>query len=748
MEIRKFETDYFGKKLIVETGKLANQAGASVTVQMGDTMVLAAATMSKNAREGMDFFPLMVDYEERYYAAGKIKGPRFMKREGRPSNQAILIGRMIDRGLRPLFNSEMRNEVQVTCVPLSLDYENRPDIVAMIAACTAVHLSNIPFDGPIGGARLGYLHGEILVNPTVDELEYSDLELVVMGDGQRITNVDCSADELSDEDMGKALEKAFEVLAPLAKFIDDIRKEVGKPKTTEEELTFRSSFDPADAKIIEQLKAAAIPHLDKYLFNKPVGSKGERKIILRELEEKLVADFSKKLATPERDEAATRAHIESLMKKFFMGFIEEQVTLAILDSDKRVDGRKLDQIRQLSAEVSVIPRTHGTGLFSRGETQILSFVTLGAPGDDLSIETMETDGETKYFHHYNFLPFTVGETKMLRGASRRDIGHGALAEKGIIPMLPSEEDFPYTVRVVSEVMGSNGSSSMGATCGTTLALMDAGVPLKKPVSGIAMGLACDGKRWKVLTDLQDLEDGPGGMDFKFTGTRDGLTAVQMDTKTRGISPEMVKATMPQMRKALNEILDVMAKAIPEPRKEMSPFAPRITRFMIDPEKIRDVIGPGGKMIRSITDEYDVQIDLDDDGSVLITSTDAERAAKAEEAVREIVRIVEVGETFEEATVVKIMNFGAFVNLFGNTDGLLHVSEIAWKRTERVSDVLKEGDKVAVRVIKIERGKVEVSMKSLLPKPKDYVEPPRKPRDSYRRSGSRDSRDRGGRDRRR
>ncbi|MCK4757642.1 MAG: polyribonucleotide nucleotidyltransferase, partial [Thermoplasmata archaeon] len=722
----------------------ANQAGASVTVQMGETVVLAAVSMATRARPGMDFFPLMVDYEEKYFAAGKIKGPRFLKREGRPSNQAVLTSRMIDRGLRPLFPQLMRNDIQVICMPLCLDYANKPDIVAMIAACTALHISNIPFDGPIGGVRVGLVNGEYVINPTVDELEYSELSMVLMGDGERITNVDCHANELTDEQITSALMTGMDVLGPIAKFIDDIRKEVGKEKAGPDELIMKEGTHESDAALIEQLKTASLPHLAKYLFNTPKGTKGERKDILKGLKQILIDEFKTKLVTPERDVEEAEKYLTGLLKAFFFSFIEEQVTNAILDKEMRVDGRKLDEIRELKADVGLLPRTHGTGLFSRGETQVLSIVTLGSPGDDLSIESMEMDGTMKYFHHYNFPPFSVGEVKPLRGASRRDIGHGALAEKGLLPMIPPSEEFPYTVRVVSEVMSSNGSSSMGATCGSTLALLDAGVPIKKPVAGIAMGMACnaDQSKWKVLTDLQDLEDGDGGMDFKFTGTRDGLTAVQMDTKTRGLSRDMVKATMPQMRKALGEILDVIDAAIPKPREDLSPYAPRITSFMIDPEKIREVIGPGGKVIRALTEEYDVQIDLEDDGTVLITSDDAERAGLAQDAIKDIIREPEVGDVFEEAVVVKIMNFGAFVNLFGNTDGLLHVSEIAWERTENVSDKLKEGDKVKVRIIKIERGKVEVSMKSLLPMPEGYVEPPKR----ERRPSSRDGRDRrGGRD---
>ena len=741
-EIKRYETEIEGKKLIVETGKMGKQASAAVTVQIGETVVMVTAMISKNARD-IDFFPLMVDYEERFFAAGRIKGPRFTKREGRPSNEAVLIGRMIDRGLRPLFPQSMRNEIQVIILPLALDHENRPDIVGMIGACIALHMSEIPFDGPIGGVRLGMSGGFPIINPTIEEMELSDLQLVVMGDGERISMVECEAKELADEDMVKAFDAALEVLGPLAKFIDDIRKDIGKPKLTDDQITMKGGLDEADNAIVEEMKAAAMPHLDKFLFNTPKGSKGERKKILKGLEEQLIEQFTPRFVEEKGDEEAAKKHVKNLLGSFFFDFIESEVTRAILEKDLRVDGRKLDQIRTLKSEVGLLPRIHGSGLFDRGETQILSIVTLGAPFDVQSIETMESDSIKNYFHHYNFLPYSVGEVKFLRGASRRDIGHGTLAEKALVPMLPELEDFPYTIRVVSETMSSNGSSSMGATCGSTLSLMDAGVPIKKPVGGIAMGIASSGDKWKIITDIQDLEDGPGGMDFKFTGTRDGITAVQMDTKTRGLSKEIIHATFPQMRKALNEIIDSIEAAIPEPRKELSPHAPRIISFKIDPEKIGDVIGPGGKVIRKLTDEFDVKIDINDDGLVMITTTNAEHGEAVEKKIREIVREIEVGEVFEEALVVKIMPFGAFVNLTPGKDGMLHVSEIEWGHVKEVTDRVNEGDKLKVKVIKMERGKIDVSMKALLPKPEGYVEPPKRPRRDDRRGGDRRSNDRRG-----
>jgi polyribonucleotide nucleotidyltransferase len=725
-KVERFETEYSGKKLVIEHGKMANQAGASVTVQMGETMVLATATMSKSAREGMDFFPLMVDYEERYSAVGKIKGPRFMKREGRPSNEAVLTGRMIDRGLRPLFPDGLRNDVQIIIMPLSLDNENKPDIVGMIAATIALEISDIPFDGPITGCRIGMVNGEYIVNPSAEEIEFSELNLVVMGDSKRITMVDCDARELPDEMVLKGFEIAMQAMNPMIKFMGTIRKKIGKDKKKAEVLSWNAEMTPEDAKVWERIKKIAVPELDKYLFNKPKGSKGERKRVIEELEEKIINDFKKKLKRKDLTPEETEAYIRKLISKHFFDFIEDQVTEAILEKDQRVDGRKLDEIRPLSAEVSIVPRSHGTGLFSRGETQVLSFCTLGAPGDDLLVETMENDGKKKYFHHYNFLPFSVGEVKPLRGAGRREIGHGALAEKALVPVLPSHSEFPYTIRVVSEVMGSNGSSSMASTCGSTLALMDAGVPIRKPVAGMAMGLASNGKKWKVLTDLQDMEDGKGGMDFKFTSTEEGCTAIQMDTKTPGLTIDIIKATFPQMRKAVSEVLDVLTKAIPEPRKDLSEFAPRIISLTIDPEKIGDVIGPGGKMIRSMCEDFEVQIDVEDDGTIMITSEDSLNAKLAEKKIRSIVRTLEVGDIFEDAEVVKIMPFGAFVKLTEKVDGLLHVSEIEWGHVDKVTDRVQLGDRIRVKVIAIDRGKVEVSMKALTPRPEGVKDSGRKP----------------------
>jgi polyribonucleotide nucleotidyltransferase len=736
MNIQKFEMDYNGDKIIFETGRFAPQANAAVTVQIGETVVLATATMSKEARE-IDFFPLMVDYEERFYAAGRILGPRFAKREGRPPEDSILIGRMIDRGLRPRFPSELRNEVQIICYPLSFDGVNKPDVIAMLAAGAALHISDIPFNGPIAAVRIGRIDGEIVINPSAVDIEKSDLQLVLQGDGTKISMVDCDAKEILDEDLAAAFEAGLNAMTPLTEFMDKLREQIGKEKAKDEDLIWMTEFTDEEKEHIEKMKQIMISYLDKYLFNTPKGSKGERKEILTGLKEQVINEFKPELIYEERNEEEAEEYLKELLGKFFYDYIEEQVSLAILDRDQRVDGRALTDIRELYAEVDILPRTHGTGMFGRGETHVFSIVTLGAPGDELSMESIEEEGTKKYFHHYNFPPFCVGEVKPLRGTGRREVGHGALAEKAIIPVLPAEDDFPYTIRVVSEVMSSNGSSSMGSTCSSSLALMDAGVPLKKPVAGIAMGLAADSERWKVLTDLQDLEDGPGGMDFKFTSTRDGITAVQMDCKSDGLNMDIIQATITQARPALNKILDLIETTIPQPRAELSEYAPRITSFMIDPEKIGDVIGPGGKVVRELQDRFEVRIDIEEDGKVLVTSTNKENAELTEKAIIDIVRVVEVGEIFEEAEVVKVIDSGAFVKLTPGTDGMLRVSELSYEYVKKVTDVVNVGDKVKVKVIRIEGGKVEVSMKALLPVPEGY-KPPRPRSGGYdkRRSGGR------------
>jgi polyribonucleotide nucleotidyltransferase len=743
MEVKKFTIEHEGKTITFETGRLAAQANAAVMVTVGETVILATATMSKEPRE-VDFFPLMVDYEEKYYAAGRIKGPRFAKREGRPTDEAVLTGRMIDRGLRPRFPQDLRNEIQVICNPLSFDGINKPDVASMLAASVALHISDIPFNGPIVAVRIGRVNGEFIVNPTVEQIEQCDLQLVVQGDGTQISMVDCDAKEIKDEDLVAAFEIAMKAMAPLAEFVDDIRKQLNIDKVKSEDLSWRNSLAADEEVLANELKQLMLQQLDSYLFNTPKGSKNERKQILDGLKKQVINNMVPQLVSQNKmsDEAEAEEYLNTLVDSFFSDFIEEQVSKAIVTKDLRVDGRALTDIREMDAEVNLFPRTHGSGLFNRGETQVLSIVTLGAPSDELSMENMEEEGTKKYFHHYNFPPYSVGEVKPLRGAGRREIGHGGLAEKALRPVLANDFDFPYTIRVVSEVMSSNGSSSMASTCSSTLALMDAGVPIIKPVAGIAMGLATENGVWKIITDLQDLEDGPGGMDFKITSTRDGITAVQMDCKSSGLNMDIMKSTITQARPALDQILNLIETTIPKPRDDLSEHAPRIISFMIDPEKIGDVIGPGGKVVRELQNRFSVQIAIVDDGNVLITSTNKVNAELAEKEVREIVREVAIGDIFEEAEVVKIINIGAFVKLTRGVDGMLRTSEIDYQYVEKVTDRLKIGDKVKVKVINIESGKVEVSMKALLPPPPGYQERSRSynRRPSGGRSGYRPRRD--------
>jgi polyribonucleotide nucleotidyltransferase len=718
MDSQKFSIEHEGKTITFETGQLAPQANAAVLVTMGETVVMATATMSKGVREGTDFFPLMVDYEERYYAAGRILGPRYAKREGRPTDDAVLIGRMIDRGLRPRFPQDLRNEVQVICYPLSFDGQNKPDIACMLAAGAALHISDIPFEGPVVAVRIGRINNEFVANPTIDEIEQSDLQFVVQGDGQQISMVDCDAKEIKDEDLISAFDFALNAMKPLYEFVNNLRNQIGKEKVKNEDLFWQSTFTEEEKNLTQELKQFMVGHLDNFLFNTPKGSKGERKKILQGLKDLVLQNFKNRIISQNKASTEDEAeeYLKELLDKFFNDFIEEQVSAAILNKDLRVDGRALSEIRPLSSRVSLLPRTHGSGLFNRGETQVLSIVTLGAPGDELSMENIEEEGTKKYFHHYNFPPYCVGEVKPLRGAGRREIGHGVLAEKALRPVLPDNFDFPYTIRVVSEVMSSNGSSSMASTCSSTLALMDAGIPILRPIAGIAMGLASGFGKWKVLTDLQDLEDGPGGMDFKITSSREGITAVQMDCKSSGLNMEIIRATITQARPALTQLLDLIESTIPEPRPELSDHAPRIISFMINPEKIGDVIGPGGKVVRDLQERHEVQIDIADGGIVLITALNKDNAENAEKEINEIVREVLVDDIFEEAEVVKIINAGAFIKLTPGTDGFLRTSEIDHAYVDKVTDRLALGDKVRVKVIRIENGKVEVSMRALLPPP--------------------------------
>ncbi|KKU06147.1 MAG: Polyribonucleotide nucleotidyltransferase [Candidatus Uhrbacteria bacterium GW2011_GWE2_45_35] len=704
-DIKRFETEWGGKKLSIETGRFAEQANGACTVQYGDTVVIATATISDSLREGLDFFPLQVEYEEKLYAAGRIKGSRFIKKEGRPTDEAVLVGRSIDRGLRPLFDDRMRNDIQVIVSCLAFDGENDPDIAGIIAASCAIHMSDIPWNGPIAGVRVGEINGEKVLNPSYEARTKSILDLAFAGTGDGIIMVEAGANEASEQAVIDGFQFGLKHLKKPLELIEEVRKAVGKPKR--DFLAPKTEEETLKKERRETIEELARPFITKktheLFFSEPKATKNERKTEKNRVKE-LLGEFLTEKEISKDDQKYAFSIVSDV--------IEEEIGRAILEEGKRVDGRSLNEIRNLFGEVALLPRVHGSGHFKRGETQVVSITTLGAPGDEQTLDGMETVGTKRFMHHYNFPPFSVGEVKPMRGPSRRDIGHGALAEKALDPMMPDKETFPYTIRVVSEVFGSNGSSSMASACGASLSLMDAGVPIKTPIAGIAMGLASNKKGdWKVFTDLQDLEDSKGGMDFKVAGSKDGITAIQMDTKTTGLSMEIVETAINQAREARMQILDVITSILPAPRAELSPYAPRIITLRINPEKIGDVIGPGGKMINEIIATTGVQaIDIEDDGLVCITSTNAEGAQKAFEWVKNLTREVVAGEMFK-GKVTRLMDFGAFVEILPKQEGLVHVSKLAPWRVEKVSDIVKVGDEVFVKVSEIDdMGRINLSMK--------------------------------------
>jgi polyribonucleotide nucleotidyltransferase len=712
MDTKQWSMEWGGRTLSVEVGHFALQANASCTVRYGDTVLLATVVMSSQTRAGIDYFPLMVNFEEKLYAAGKIKGSRFIKREGRPTDEAILAGRMIDRSIRPLFDERMRNDVQVILTALSVDGENDSQIPGLIAASIVLSISTIPWAGPIVGVRVGRSSEEWKINPTFSEREEGGVDIVVAGTPEKVVMVEAGCKELPEEAVLEALAFAGKQVGPVLEFITKIQKEVGQEK-----LALGTPNDELQAKIEateKQVDEFIAAHVDEWIFDKPKKGRTERVAMVDQFKKALEKWF-------------VEQEVEDTVKTIILGrikiYIEKYITERILKKEQRLDGRTLTEFRDLNIEVGLLPRTHGSGMFMRGDTQVLSVATLGAPGDVQTLDTMEEEGTKRYMHHYNDTPATYGEAGPMRGPGNRAIGHGALAERALEPVLPSEDDFPYAIRVVSEVLGSNGSSSMASTCGSTLALMDAGVPIKKPVAGIAMGLASDEKgNWKVLTDLQDIEDGPGGMDFKIAGTKDGVTAIQMDTKTHGLTWDIVEQTFKQAREARLKILDAMSTILPQPRPELSPYAPRIVTLMINPDRIRDVIGPGGKMINKIINETGVAIDIEDDGRVCVTSSDALQMEKAVQWIKDLTREVTAGEVFE-GTVTRLEDFGAFVQILPGQEGLVHVSEIAWERTNNPRDVLHLGDKVKVQVKEIDSlGRINLSIKNLLDKPANYQPP--------------------------
>ncbi len=697
MAAKKWSLQIGGRVLEIETGLLAKQANGAVTVRYGDTVVLATATMSKNASRIGGYFPLMVDYEERYYAAGKIKGSRFIKREGRPSDEAILTGRVVDRTIRPLFNPRMRNDVQVVVTVLSIDGENDPAIVSMIAASTALSISNIPWAGPIGAVRVGRINGEFILNPVNTEVEAGDIDLIIAGTKEKINMIEAGMKEVPEQDVVAAFAFGHEAIKKITDLIGQVVAEVGNAKTTPALLAGTAEFEA-------QIKALYLQeNLSEILYDKNKQVIEEKMKVIKEK----INGFIKENYTEDIDK------LKEIAEQVFEETSDEIVHQNILEKGQRPDGRKLNEVRHIACLVGLLPRTHGSAVFTRGETQALTVTTLGSPGDEQFIDTMEVDIKKRYIHHYNFPPFSVGEVRPMRGPGRREIGHGALAERALVPVIPSKEEFPYTILLVSEILESNGSSSMASTCGSTLSLMDAGVPIKRPVSGIAMGIIVgkDGK-FEVLTDIQGLEDHYGDMDFKAAGTENGITALQMDVKVDGITVEMLEAVLLQSKGNRKEILGKMLETLPTHRTNMSQYAPRIITMHINPAKIRNVIGTGGKIINEIIDETGVQIDIEDDGSIFITSVDEASANKAQQWIDNLTHEVKAGEIFN-AKVTRLMTFGAFAEILPGQEGLIHISEFSDKRVDKVEDVVKVGDVVPVKVKQIDdQGRINLTAKNI------------------------------------
>ncbi len=709
MKEQSFELDWAGRKLTVETGKLAKQANGAVTVRYGDTTVLATVVLSGYGR-GMDFFPLMVEYEEKLYAAGKIKGSRFVKREGRASDDAQLTARLIDRPLRPMFDQRIRKDIQVVLTVMSYDGENDADIPAMIGAATAVLISDIPFEAPVAGVRVGVADGEFVITPTVEQRKDSPLDLVLAGTTENIVMVEAGAKEVPEEDVLKAMEYGHEHIKQVCKFQQQIIDAIGKEKM-EMDLPEEGS-DELKSKI-KEVAGSEITEL--LTINNKLERNAATEKLQGEVVEKIMAEFDDKFSEDKlsviSEKEKEKNDYEAQVKESFHDAIANQVREDILQKETRIGGRGLADIRPISVETGLLPRTHGSGLFTRGETQVMTLTTLGSPGDEQIVDGLEEEFKKRFMHHYNMPAFATGETKPSRWPSRRELGHGALAERALTPMLPDQESFPYTIRLVSEVLEANGSTSMASTCASSLALMDAGVPIKSAVAGVAMGLITDGKdNYKVLTDIQGEEDHIGDMDFKVTGTRTGVTCMQMDIKVKGIPKEVFEKALHQAQAGRLEILDKMDAVIKEPKAEMSKYAPRIETIRIKQDQIGDVIGPGGKIINKIIDETGVKIDIDDEGIVQISSTDPEGMKDAVQQVKDITREAKVGELYH-GKVTRLMDFGAFVEIFPGTEGLVHISQLAPFRVNKVEDIVKEGDEVDVIVSEIDdQNRVNLSKK--------------------------------------
>lgn len=685
-----------GRELSIETGHLAKQASGAVLVRYGDTVVLVTATTSKEPREGVDFFPLTVDYEEKMYAVGKIPGG-FLRREGRATEAATLSARLIDRPIRPLFPKGYRCDVQIVATVLSAEADNEPDMCAMIGASAALHLSSAPFMGPIAGVSVGLIGDEFIINPTETQRAESRMHLSVAGTFDAIMMVEAGAKEVPEEQMLDAIMFGHEEIQRIVAMIEEFRADALAAGIAQNKIDVEPIELPED--IVADVEATAHDELKEAL---QIVNKQARDEAVSAVKDKAVEALIEKYPEQEED---LRAALEAMMKQI----VRKLITL----EHKRPDGRAITEVRPLTCEVDLLPRAHGSAVFTRGQTQIMSVTTLGSLRDNQLLDGIENVDSRRYLHHYNFPPYSVGETRPMRGPGRREIGHGALARRALEPVIPSEEEFPYTIRVVSEAIESNGSTSMGSVCGSTLSLMAAGVPIKKPVSGVAMGLIREGDEFVVLTDLQGLEDALGDMDFKVAGTKDGVTALQMDIKISGINRAILKQALAQAYDGRMFIMDAMLAAIPAPRTELSPYAPRALQMKIDVDKIKDVIGSGGKTIKKIIELTGVEIDVEETGVVHILSVDADAAARAQKMIEDIVREPEVGEIYE-GPVVKIMDFGAFVNILPGKDGLVHISQLAKKRVNKVEDVVKVGDIVRVKLVEIDKqGRLNLSMKALL-----------------------------------
>jgi polyribonucleotide nucleotidyltransferase len=674
-----------------ETGKLAGQAGGAVTFRLGDSVIFAAATMSDQTREGIDFFPLSVEYEEKMYAGGRIPGS-FFRREGRPSDESVLVARLTDRPLRPLFNQDMRNEVQVVMFTLSSDGENPLDILAVNAASAAIMISDIPWDGPVGAVRIGRIDGKFIINPTYVQIEKSDLDLRLAGTKDAILMVECGSDEVSEADMIAAISFGHEAIKPLTELQEKMTSEIGKPKREVKKYSL-------DAGMVTKISGLVTAEITKAL------DAPHKKAELDEAMQAIEAKAVKELAG---EDATLTANVKLAFSEVYKKVVRER----ILGQGLRPDGRKLDEIRPIWCEIGTSPRAHGSGLFTRGETQVLTLATLGTPKEAQELDSLSPMDSKRYMHHYNFPPYSTGEVYMLR-RSRREVGHGALAERALVPVLPDEKSFPYTMRLVSEVLSSNGSTSMASVCGSTLALMDTGVPIKAPVAGIAMGLIKEENQYKVLTDIQGLEDHLGDMDFKVAGSEKGITALQMDIKIKGITPQIMSEALAQAKTARIQILDKIRQVIAEPHKDLKSFVPRITTIHIPVDKIGAIIGPGGKIIRALQEETNTKIDIDDDGTVFIAAADMKNEAEARSRIEALVEVPVVGRIYT-GKVVRIADFGAFVEIMPGVDGMVHISQLDSERIEKVEDVAQMGEDLTVMVTNIdENGKIRLSRTAVL-----------------------------------